>query len=1417
MFQNESLKDYLNTSASISSQSFISAEWNLNLANNILQVGNYRYRPLDNVGTRYKTPNPSFDPSDAGYFYTDATNSDVFIDGGFIDPETPDYFITSKKKEEILFSLEDCLKRFRPRSGINKARYFGDNFIHHTNSSLATRPRYYMPDKNDEFKYWSSYRTSIVYEYEYADGTFQYGDNPEFSENGIVYTGTPYQTVDRGIANRQIFSAYFIDDASPFVVYKNAVPSNRIVVKMQTHVGTTDLGPFSSSAGTFSDPLFGDANKVTPVDWTIQILKNNVWVDAVTFNANSLREDGTAIVKEDGYVEIYYSNGSWSLFEEDIASENGFVTDLVNPAYTINPTTGQQVYDQIDYISGIRVAVKSMSKLNSTFDLIELSPRLVADITEMTVDYNITKAASDLGISGLPVGQLLASTGSITIFDPELAFFSLNDNSIISNFYNQNLQVKFYEKILNSDETFYVPIKTMYTEEFPETSVSDRTTSVSLRDQFFYFESLNAPELLIEQASLSYAVSSILDYIGFSNYTFKRIDGESDPIIPFFFVSPDKTVAEILQDLAISTQTAMFFDEYNNFVCMSKKYIMPEDDERATDIVLYGTKDQARNGIVANDSNALVLPSIIDVASKENSVFNDGKILYSTKYIQRSYGSLRQANLIDREKTWSYKPVLLWEVSPSESTKSINDELANQSKYVLGAMPLNSDLSDALPTVVQGEVIDNVIDFGEAVYWITRYNGYFYANGEIIKYDAVEYTIPGFQNDDSGSTFWISSVRDYQKYFSQIPFNGKMFPTGRVRIYSEPNYETINGVTRLASGAVAKHGRGQFGTEIVEHFAGLNPYWVDNENVAGCLMRSEFLFRPNSVSLDQISQSTTIAAGKGSNRSNDIVASRTPRNGIIRNFLSSSYYSENEIARKYSTETGTLQSSALIMTGQSIGAYSPIDFLTYVHKPLNNRFTHFGTRMRIVGRVRQDATGSLQSPSGSVTYYTTSGSSPDKNISIGAASGGLAVLVNPETNVGYYFEMAALTDSNVDQYVSAENVHNLYFYKIVADSSTGEAIPVKLWGGIANVIVDSGDFAGQYRLAGEENPTVYDLSVEYQDIGNIRRFFLYLNNKQVATVDDVSPIQNIQYNMALFTRGSSKCMFENIYALTNNYAVNMQSIDGAPVKDAFKIGEVNQNEAYRKYSLSGALDQTYLSTLSPQDPPAHSIYYDEFGTIMREAAYFNIRYDKAYPALYAEVSPTFNKLRGYSVSGFRAGAYGAEFLIFNTSDTAINLDETSGNYLRIQGVTFTQNSSNELSVDDFYNKYGDLSQASFVSDSVIRSSNIIKKEFEDIRISRLTYGKKEFSIDAPYIQSHDEAVELMAWLMPKISKPRLAVGLSVFANPTIQLGDIVSIDYEDSSGVTQISSTDKRFVVYNIEYSRAAEGPTMVLYLSEVV
>jgi hypothetical protein len=304
--------------------------------------------------------------------------------------------------------------------------------------------------------------------------------------------------------------------------------------------------------------------------------------------------------------------------------------------------------------------------------------------------------------------------------------------------------------------------------------------------------------------------------------------------------------------------------------------------------------------------------------------------------------------------------------------------------------------------------------------------------------------------------------------------------------------------------------------------------------------------------------------------------------------------------------------------------------------------------------------------------------------------------------------------------------------------------------------------------------------------------------------------------MALFVRGSSKCMFENVYALSENYTQNTVFTVNETLGQVFGDKQIDATESFRKYAMSGVVQSTYLSGISAQQPPKYNLYFEEFGSIMRECAYFDIKYDRAYPALYAKLSPTFNNIKGYTTSGFYADSYGAEFLIFNATDKALNLDETTGNFLRIQGITFTQDTTHELTVDEFFKKRSNLSDPELVGNTLTYSPLVEKSRYDEIKLSRLTYGKNEFSIDSTYIQTQDDAEQMIKWIINKVMVPKKSIGVNIFSIPTLQLGDIVTIDYQDSAGLDLVTSSISRFVVYNIEYSRSLEGPSMTIYLSEV-
>lgn len=1645
MFQNQDLSDIFKSSSTVNTQSQIIAEWNQNSFDNIKKIGNYRYRPTvaSPTESNFGVIASVFDENDSLGAYTNATDSDVVVDGGYNANQVPEVFLSQDVKKSLLYSLEDCFYKDRPRSGVNKILFFEGKKINTFSKDMFKRPRYYMASSDDKFKYWTSYRkeldspqqkffinnikfsystvgsvnyyvarytTSAAHglkvndtvnikdtsskDFNFLPKTYQVKEILSTTSFTVAETQTVYDEIVVLINNSQLSSdiigndglavavsgnenvdvtmfvgasvaergisevatvdtvtANYISDAAPFIVYNNAVPANRIVVKMQTNVGSVNAGTFSNGVTTYNDPFYGDANKTVPKSWKIQYLdSSSSWVDLQT-DTGSL-ELTEASVGSDGYLELsyglivpseytdififagelssqsalpsiapegysylvksgtgigtfwIYTNDEWVSFDPDYGWVNSgdtvtrltnYVTKLVNPDSFIDGS--DTVFRELQYINGLRIVVESMNVNQSTFDLIELSPRLAVDLTERVTAVTVNKGSSNIGNSGILVDGVLVSTGDLEIFDFDNAFGEYNDESILTvkntsneiqyTMASKNLQVKVFDVVYTeSGAGYHVPIKVMYADGFPDSEYGNRKVSITLRDRFAYLEATTATEVLYSNASMSFIVASLLDSIGFTNYIFKRVDDQDDPIIPYFFVKPNVTVAEVLGDLAVSTQTSVFFDEYNNLVFMSKEYMLPDSADRSVDYTFYGSKDSQKSadGIIKNERLGDTLANIVDISSRDNEIYNDGKITYSTRNVLKQYSSTLQASSREADKTWRYQQTLLWEVAPEANLRPKNDDNGNSGGYTLGAIPIKSALSSNLPTVVKttitsatldsitrditfvasnqltvGEVVsvinfdnnifnvqnarvksatatefvvaslyketmaadidgvpktgltpvaininDNIIDFGEAGDWVTRYKGYYYAAGEIIKYDAVEYFVSGI------GLVWISSPTEYKNYFSKLTFAGSIYPTGRIKIYAEPKY--VGGV--IQSGAVATHGRGQFGTTVTSHSPEISSSWLDPANKGACKMYPSYLF--NLSSSIPVTSKTGAAGVAGTSY-------YPATTSIIKNVFARQTVSEKELLENKPIN-GTVQASALVMSGPTV---SDVNYISYVHKQLEGRFNHFGTRMRIIGKSSTTSDGT-QSTAGINAYITTNTTNDNKQVSVTGASAGIAVMNDKTTNIGYYMELVALTDTSLATSSSqtAQKVYNVLFYKIergVKDETdnmpTGtDAFPIPLWAGQAPINTDEGDFAGMQRKSTDGIPTVYDIAVEYkeQSDGSLR-FYLFMNNKVIAEVVDTSPIPNRPNAMSLFVRGKTKAMFENVYSLAINSSESNSKIIDAPVQSIFGYDKERATDALAKYGISGIVRDTYLSGISVGNDTKYNIYYDEFGTIMREMVYMDVKYDKAYPALYAKMQPTLSSFQNYVVSGFIANPYGARFMIFNSTDSALDLSlEYNSAYLRIGGVTFTSQSDNTLTVDSYFDRHADTSSQEIVSSSGM-SVNKYKADYASIKNSRLVYGKKEFSLNAPYIQTQDTADEMMGWMINRIMKPRKSIGIRAFANPMLQLGDIVTIDYKDSDNNDIIATSSERFVIYHIEYKRGSGGPEMTVFLSEVV
>ena len=235
MFQGDEIQNAYKLDGTIVSKAFVLAEWNINDAEHIVQVGNYRYRHAkderkfpDTQSWPHKDIEDEWDESDASNSWTDATNCDVEIEGPYDEDNNGNTIPTLFQQEDLRFkfnySLDDCFSQDRPRSGVNYPLYFSDRKFDGLNS--VYRPRYYLGHRENKFKYWTSFR------YVKSDDGFT---GSRFSSQ---------QTMGLSKDASESLGGYYIHDTAPFVVYDKEYPVNNIVVKMQSNMSSPDNTTF---------------------------------------------------------------------------------------------------------------------------------------------------------------------------------------------------------------------------------------------------------------------------------------------------------------------------------------------------------------------------------------------------------------------------------------------------------------------------------------------------------------------------------------------------------------------------------------------------------------------------------------------------------------------------------------------------------------------------------------------------------------------------------------------------------------------------------------------------------------------------------------------------------------------------------------------------------------------------------------------------------------------------------------------------------------------------------------------------------------------------------------------------------------------------------------------------------------------
>ena len=444
--------------------------------------------------------------------------------------------------------------------------------------------------------------------------------------------------------------------------------------------------------------------------------------------------------------------------------------------------------------------VATNKKQDRVTAIVEISPRLVKDISDDVLNFTITKESSNSAADGvLPVGSVTANSLSLYLakYDNSALQYLSYDDTIASpshllddkNYLIKNAEIRISMCLDVNGTIKIIPQGTYFISEYSRGQYGDVT--IQALDGAKFLQETLIPNVYLEFFPTTSVIASILDSVGFTNYNFNTtttataIDN-SIGNIKYFSTDDTMTVWDTIQQICMDTQMNAFFDDNNILQFYTRNYIY--NSSRTSSFSFYSENSTTSTGDT-------IVPNIVTFSKREIPSTNQVIIRWQVPQITN------QAN--SAAPVWQSPVTFLGGGGLSQNL------LYPQSKEV---MPDQNSYY-----VVH--VISNVSStYGNAAPALYQFAGYLMVESEIIEYDAIGYQY----NDGSGAKFfWATSQVDVDKYRAMVPSY-----YGTVEFFKPVDVYRIK---TNADGTVA--GRGALGTTAVTHYVTTSTGWVDSGSV----------------------------------------------------------------------------------------------------------------------------------------------------------------------------------------------------------------------------------------------------------------------------------------------------------------------------------------------------------------------------------------------------------------------------------------------------------------------------------------------------------------------------------------------------------------------------------------------------------
>lgn len=285
---------------------------------------------------------------------------------------------------------------------------------------------------------------------------------------------------------------------------------------------------------------------------------------------------------------------------------------------------------------------------------------------------------------------------------------------------------------------------------------------------------------------------------------------------------------------------------------------------------------------------------------------------------------------------------------------------------------------------------------------------------------------------------------------------------------------------------------------------------------------------------------------------------------------------------------------------------------------------------------------------------------------------------------------------------------------------------------------------GRALLVGED--TWYDVQVSIS--GNT--FSVYVNGQLVLQGQDNS-LLTATNSMGVYVSGNTVAEFQYFWAADSNYTPD-NDIDNSSFLDLINGGYYS-NETYSTIAYySKKKNWRRGNKTTDQKAALGQRFLDEFGNLVHEVREYRVDFDK-FPVLYSSLY--LSNTSQVVVDEYFGNPFGASFIVANASrETAVISGDDS--------TTFGSDNT--------------VQQKLLITGRTIQQA--AEKQYE-VKNSQAIAARGDISLDisSDWIQSEAAAKALGDWIVNNWSDPADTVGLSSFANPLLQIGDLVAVNY----------------------------------------